>query len=72
MRINTMHYEAEYGHKPRGFGNWWFEITASRKGAYTTERVNKSGLYAEARAAAVADVKEQIGGVTIVEVEVLR
>jgi len=70
MRVNTMRYEAEYGHKPRGFGSWWFDVTATRKGAFTTERVNVTGLYSEARARAVAEVKEQIGNATILEVEV--
>lgn len=53
MKTNTEKYEWSHGHKPRGFGNWFFEVQGQKGSGWTFETIAAFGKFSEARAEAV-------------------
>ena len=73
MRTETTQFEASHGRKPRGFGNWFFEVVGTDgNGSFLTVTVEASGRFTEAKSRAVREFKRDCGQVeTVVSVEVL-
>lgn len=74
MTTNTTAYEFAHGHKPKGRGCWFFEITGTdNKGAYTTGRGWTAGnlTLSEAKAIAIKEFKssnsriKRVTGITV-------
>lgn len=51
-RVETTKFEAAHGHKPRGYGHWYFEAG--------DETIVEVGNYGKAKAAAVARVRGRV------------
>lgn len=74
MRIetDTTKYEYSHGKKPRGYGEWGFEVTAMRGSGYCDIKKWERGNFGEAKAAAIRSVKDELGGgATVLRVTVL-
>lgn len=59
MRVSTTDYEFTHGRKPRGFGMWWFCISACHQetAPYVT-MMTYTGHYSEAKAKAIKAAKQ--------------
>lgn len=73
MRTETAKYEFAHGRKPRGCGNWGFEVVLTDGfGRYTTETVWVCDRFVAAKATACRRATAAVGGgVKVVSVEVL-
>jgi hypothetical protein len=72
-RTNTEQFEYVNGHKPRGWGLWYFDLHfTDGNGRFSSETVAATGTLAEARQVAWKQVKATVGGARqLVEVDVL-
>ncbi len=72
-RTNTEQFQFAHGHKPRGWGLWYFDLHfTDGNGRYSSQTVSATGTLAEARQRAWKDVKATVGGARqLVEVDVL-
>lgn len=61
IEVFTENYEEVYGRKPRGNGTWAFFIVSSR-GTDFDEPIIKHGLYSKAKAEAIREAKNTVGG----------
>jgi len=73
MTINTTKYEFSHGRKPRGYGQWMFEVLGSDgAGAYTTSTYTVLDWYRLAVHEAARRLKRECGAVkSVIEVTVL-
>ena len=73
MRMDTTQFEFSHGKKPRGWGHWGFDVTASDgKGGLLTETVWASGTLSQAKVQALRTFSELlVRRVVVVSVEVL-
>ena len=73
MRMETAEYEFSHGRKPRGQGDWAFDLTfTDGNGRSCTETRFANGTLAQARAAAWRQIRRTVGGAkTLVECKVL-
>lgn len=72
-RTNTRQFENTWGHKPRGFGLWWFDLHfTDGNGRFSSQVASATGTMAEARQLAWKQVKATVGGARqLLEVDVL-
>lgn len=72
MRTETTKYEFTHGRKPKGYGNWWLELTGTDdQGRYKTKRFTILGKLADAKKQAVCQMKRRFGVKKVVEIEVM-
>ncbi len=72
-RTNTEQFQFAHGHKPRGWGLWYFDLHfTDGNGRYSSQTASATGTLAEARQRAWKGVKATVGGARqLVEVDVL-